>query len=137
MSRLKHAVAGVPVSAAMLRRVEAVTPDQLLEDAAALLLRGGLNQLPVIEDGRPVGVITRGDVATALAHAGPDARVAEAPQHQVVEVSPADSLDDVLAMLHETPDSVALVIDHGLPVGVITAETLAAYLALHQERQAA
>ncbi len=135
--QLKSAISGVPVSAAMLRRVEAVTPDQPLEDAAALLVRGGLNQLPVIDHGMPVGVITRSDVATALAHAGPEATVATAPQHQIVTVSPADSLDAVLDRLRQEPDSVALVVDHGLPVGVLTAEHLAAYVALHGQRRAA
>ncbi|HSD90358.1 MAG TPA: site-2 protease family protein [Kofleriaceae bacterium] len=132
MSQLKHALAGVPVSAAMLRRVEAVTPDQPLEDAASLLLRGGLNQLPVIDHGKAVGVITRSDVASALAHARPDATVATAPRHEIVEVTPADSLDSVLERLREHPDSIALVLDEGLPVGVLTAEHLAAYVALHQ-----
>jgi Zn-dependent protease/predicted transcriptional regulator len=135
--QLKSAISGVPVSAAMLRRVESVTPEQPLEDAAALLLSGGLNQLPVIDHGRPVGVITRSDVATALSHAGPDARVANAPRHGIVTVSPADSLDLVLDKLRQQPDSVALVVDHGQPVGVLTAEHLAAYVALHSHRRAA
>jgi Zn-dependent protease/CBS domain-containing protein len=131
--QLKSAISGVPVSAAMLRRVESVTADQPLEDAAALLVRGGLNQLPVMDHGKAVGVITRGDVATALAHAGPDATVATAPQHHIVTVSPADSLDVVLDQLRHEPDSVALVLDlAGAPVGVLTAEHLAAYVALHQ-----
>lgn len=137
LSQLKHAISGVPVSAAMLRRVEAVTPDQPLEDAAALLLRGGLNQLPVIDHGKPVGVITRSDVATALSHAGPTATVAEAPQHDVIMVSPADALDVVLDRLRAHPDAVALVMDEGVPVGVLTAEALASYVALHQPRRAA
>ncbi|HEX5061927.1 MAG TPA: site-2 protease family protein [Kofleriaceae bacterium] len=134
---LKTAISGVPVSAAMLRRVDSVSPEQPLEDAAAMLLRGGLNQLPVIDHGEPVGVITRSDVATALSHAGPDATVANAPQHAIVMVSPADSLDSVLDKLRQSPDSVALVVDHGHPVGVLTAEHLAAYVALHSQRRAA
>jgi Zn-dependent protease/CBS domain-containing protein len=135
--QLKSAISGVPVSAAMLRRVDSVSPEQPLEDAAAMLLRGGLNQLPVIDHGEAVGVITRSDVATALSHAGPEATVANAPQHEVVTVSPADSLDMVLDKLRQHPDSVALVVDHGLPVGVLTAEHLAAYVALHSQRRAA
>jgi Zn-dependent protease/CBS domain-containing protein len=131
---LRSAVAGVPVSAAMLRRVEVVTPDQPLEEAAALLVRGGLNQLPVIDHGAPVGVITRSDVATTLAHAGPEATVSEAPQHHILTVSPAEPLDQVLDRLRAEPEAVALVIDHGAPVGVLTAEHLAAYVALHQHR---
>jgi Zn-dependent protease/CBS domain-containing protein len=129
--QLKNAISGVPVSAAMLRRVESVTPEQPLEDAAALLLTGGLNQLPVIDHGQPVGVITRSDVASALARAGTEATVATAPKHDIVTVSPADSLDFVLDKLRQHPDAVALVVDHGQPVGVLTAEHLAAYVALH------
>jgi CBS domain-containing protein len=121
----------------MLRRVDAVTPQQPLEYAAALLLRGGLNQLPVIDHGMPVGVITRSDVASALAHAGPMATVADAPRHRIVTVSPAESLDTVLDRLRAEPDAMALVVDHGLPVGVLTAEALAAYVELHRERRAA
>jgi CBS domain-containing protein len=134
--QLKTAISGVPVSAAMLRRVEAVHPDQPLEDAAALLVRGGLNQLPVIDDGKPVGVITRKDVASVLAHAGPDATVATAPHHTIVTVSPADPLEEVLDRLRGEPDAVALVVDGGSPVGVLTAEHLAAYVALHQPGRA-
>jgi len=131
---LKHAIAGVPVSAAMLRRVSMGSPDQPLEDAAALLL--GQEQLPVIDHGTPVGVITRGDVATALAHAGPNATVAEAPRHEIVTVAPADPLDFVLDRLRQQPDSVALVVDHGVPVGMLTAEALAAYVAMHDKHAA-
>jgi CBS domain-containing protein len=102
-----------------------------------LLRAGGLEQRPVIDHGQPVGVITRADVATALAHAGPDATVASAPQHSIVTVSPGDALDEVLDKLREQPDAVALVVDHGHPVGVVTPEHLAAYVALHSQRHAA
>jgi CBS domain-containing protein len=133
---LKSALAGVPVSAAMLARVDTVRPDQPLEDAATLLLSGGQNQVPVVDHGQPIGVLTRGDVARALAVAGPNATVAAAPRHQVVTVAPADPLDVVLERLRESPDAVALVIDHGAPVGLLTAEHLAAYVQLHQKRAA-
>jgi len=133
---LKSALSGVPVSAAMLRRVETVTPDQPLEDAAALLLAGRQNQLPVVDHGRPVGVLTRSDVASALAHSDPRTPIASAPQHAVVMVDPAEPLDSVLDQLRASPDAVAVVIDHGTPVGLITAETLASYVALHDRRAA-
>jgi Zn-dependent protease len=131
---LKSALHGVPVSAAMLRRVSAVSPDQHLEDAAALLL--GQNQVPVLDHGRFVGVLTRRDVASALAKGGPMAPVADASTHDVVTVQPGDPLDLVLDRLRQSPDSVALVLDHGEAVGMVTAETLATYAALH-ERHAA
>jgi IMP dehydrogenase len=120
----------------MLRRVETVTPDQPLEEAAALLLSGGQNQLPVIDHGEPVGVLTRSDVASALAHADPRTPVGSAPQHQVVTVDPAEPLDHVLDRLRQSPDAVAVVVDHGTPVGLLTAESLVAYVEMHRRHAA-
>jgi CBS domain-containing protein len=133
---LRSALSGVPVSAAMLRRIETITPEQPLGEAAALLLSGGQNQLPVIDHGKPVGVLTRGDVASALAHADPNTPVASAPQHEVVTVDPSEPLDHVLDRLRQTPDAVAVVLDHGAPVGLLTAESLAAYVEMHRRHAA-
>jgi CBS domain-containing protein len=119
---------GVPVSAAILTRVAAVRPEQPLDEVAQLLVSGRHDLLPVIEHGRAVSVITRGDVAVGLERVGPRAPVAAAPSHHVVTVTPTDSLAHVLARLEASPDAVAVVIDHGGPVGVLTAASVAAYL---------
>jgi CBS domain-containing protein len=118
----------VPVSAAILTRVVAVRPEQTLDEAAQLLVSGRHDLLPVVDRGEPVGVITRQDVAAGLARVGPHGPIAAAPSHHVVTVVPSDSLAHVLERLHEMPDAVAVVIDHGGPVGVLTEATLIAYL---------
>src|SRR6185503_2916862 len=118
----------VPVSAAILTRVVAVRPEQTLDEVAQLFTSGRHDQLPVVDHGEPVAVITRQDVANGLASVGPPARVAAAPSHQVVTVMSTDPLAQVLERLHESPDSVAVVLDHGGPVGLLTEETLIAYL---------
>ena len=43
-----------------------VSPDAPLEEAAELIAKHKHNRLPVVEDGRLVGVITRLDVLDAL-----------------------------------------------------------------------
>ncbi|HEY1557470.1 MAG TPA: site-2 protease family protein [Kofleriaceae bacterium] len=134
---LKSALVGVPVSAAMVRRVEIVSPDEPLEHAASILLGGGQNQIPVVDHGRPVGVLTRGDVASALAHTGPDTPISAAHTHDIVTVGPSDPLDAVLDQLRHAPGSVAIVVDGGSAVGLVTAEGLAAYAELHGRRRAA
>ena len=133
---LHATLAGVPVTAAMLTRVEAVSPDQPLEDAAALILSRGQEQVPVVDHGQPVGVLTRDDIARGLAGAGSRAPVASAPRHDVVTVAASESLEDVLERLRESPESVAVVVDHGAPVGLVTQENLARYLALHARPRA-
>ena len=122
------ALATVPVSAAMLTRVPTVKPEQPLEDVAELFVGGRNAQLAVVEDGQPVGVVTRDDVALGIEQQGPHAHVADAPRHEVMTVSPSDSLADVLDQLRAAPECVAVVVDRGEPVGLLTFEKLAAYM---------
>ena len=46
---------------------DTVSPDTTVEDAARIIHESGHNRLPVVEDGRLVGVVTRLDVLGALA----------------------------------------------------------------------
>lgn len=121
------ALATVPVSAAMLHRVETVSPDQTIADAAQLCVRG-TQHVPVVEGGVALGVVTKDALAHALAEAGPRATIAMAEQRRVITVSPSASATEVLEHLRAHPDAVALVVDHGAPVGLLTAEQLEAYL---------
>ena len=51
----------------MTRRPDTVGPDTSVREAAHLIHESGHNRLPVVEDGRLVGVVTRVDVLGALA----------------------------------------------------------------------
>ena len=119
---------GVPVSAAILTRMVAVRPEQTLDEAAQLLVTGRHDLLPVVDHGEPVAVLTRQDVATGLERMGPHATVIAAPSHHVVTVVASEPLAHVLERLQEMPDSVAVVVDHSGPVGVLTEKELIAYL---------
>jgi len=127
------ALASVPISAVMLSRLQTVGAQQSLEDAASLFIGGRNHNVPVISNGTPIGVVTRDDVAYGIEKSGPTACIAEAPRHDVVTVSPSDTLADVLERLYAMPDAVAVVVDRGTPVGVLTYEHLMAYV----ERSAA
>lgn len=123
------ALASVPISAAMLSRVDAVGSGQTLGDAATLVARGTGPLAVIDDDGRPVGVVTRDALAHALVASGPRASIAFAACSNVVEVGPSASAEDVLARLRAQPDSVAMVVDNGSPVGMLTVEQLSRYLA--------
>ena len=109
----------------MLHRVPTVTPDQTLADAAQLCMRGSV---PVVSHGRALGVVTKDALAHALAESGPGATIAMAEQRGVITVGPSASATEVLDYLRAHPDTVALVVDHGAPVGLLTAEQLEDYL---------
>jgi CBS domain-containing protein len=51
----------------MTRNPDTVGPDVSAKEAARLIYESGHNRLPVVEDGRLVGVVTRLDVLGALA----------------------------------------------------------------------
>jgi CBS domain-containing protein len=112
----------------MLTRVDAVNAGQTLGDAATLVARGTAPLAVIDDDGRPVGVVTRNSLAHALTESGPRASIAFASCGNVVEVGPSASAEEVLARLRAQPDSVAMVVDNGSPVGMLTMEQLHGYL---------
>ena len=66
--RLKKAVAAT-ASQMMTADPATVGPDDDVHDAAHVIVETGHNRIPVVEDGRLVGVISRADVVRALAAA--------------------------------------------------------------------
>jgi len=122
------ALASVPVSAVMLSRLETVSAEQPIEDVVQLLVAGRHEQLPLTADGTLVGVVTRDDVATGLRESGPHAPLAAAPRHDVVIITPSDTLGDVFHRLRAAPDAIGLVVDHGAPVGLLTYDHLVEYI---------
>ncbi len=70
LSRFEHRLRKAFASDAadmMTRRPDTVGPDTTVRDAARLIHESGHNRLPVVEDDRLVGVVTRVDVLGALA----------------------------------------------------------------------
>lgn len=121
-------LATVPVSAVILTRLQTVSVEQPLEDVAQVLVAGGREQVPIVDGNEPVGVVTRRDLEAAVQVVGPRAPVAVAHRRGVVTVSPSDSLADVFWMLRAAPGTVAVVVDRGAPVGVVTFDDVLAYL---------
>lgn len=52
-----------PIDEVCTREIVAVGPDQRIEEAVALMSDHAVRRLPVVEDGRAVGVVTIGDLA--------------------------------------------------------------------------
>ena len=46
--------------------VQTVTPDTSVEDAVHLMQDNSIRRLPVVEDGKPVGIVSLGDLTTDL-----------------------------------------------------------------------
>lgn len=58
-----------PVSDIMKSRVYTISGDSSIEDASSMMIKHKINRLPVMDDGKLVGIITRGDIIRGLAEA--------------------------------------------------------------------
>lgn len=121
----------IPISAVILARTApsaAVTPEQSIEDVAEMFVAGKISEMPVIHHGVALGMLTRSAVGNSLEHDGPHTPVGLVALSDVVVVEPDTALDDVMHQLDDHPGAVALVIDHGAPIGMVTREELDAYM---------
>jgi CBS domain-containing protein len=64
--RLRHML-GTHAADVMTEEVVVTSPDAELEDVAALMVKQGVNPIPVVEGGRLVGIISRYDIVGMMA----------------------------------------------------------------------
>lgn len=55
-----------PVKDIMTKSIHAISPEDNLEDASAIMVKYNVNRLPVIDDGRLVGIVARSDIIRGL-----------------------------------------------------------------------
>jgi CBS-domain-containing membrane protein len=61
---------GRKVSDIMSREVVSAAPETSITDIAALLVQHRIKRLPIIQDGRVVGIVSRANIVEALAGSG-------------------------------------------------------------------
>jgi len=62
----RHGLGHAPVKAFMSTRVITVGPDASLEEIQNIMIRHNIGRLPVVEDGRIIGIVTRSNVIETL-----------------------------------------------------------------------
>src|SRR5262245_47850134 len=87
-----------------------VDPDQLLANALALMRRHGISGLPVVKEGRPVGILTNRDVRFER---NLEQRVADVMTTQLVTAPEGITLEASKELLHENRIEKLIVIDAG------------------------
>jgi len=117
----------IPTMAAVMTPFpHAVSPDDSIRHARALMVEHEVRHLPVLEEHRLVGIVTDRDLKRALDPAlglpsGDELFVRDVylPDPYVVDV--ADPLDEVLAEMTRRHVGSTLVTKHGRLVGIFTA----------------
>jgi CBS domain-containing protein len=116
----------------MITDFRSLHPDDSLTQAVEHVVAGFQQDFPVIEHDRLAGVLTRNDLVTALSRSGPQGRVADAMQRDVVTADPREMLQVALARLQNCGCHTMPVAENGRVVGLVTTDHLAEALMVHE-----
>jgi Zn-dependent protease/predicted transcriptional regulator len=128
----RASIQGLPVRAAMLTEFHQLDVDDTLRRAVGHLMAGSQQDFPVIENGVPVGVLTRDRLVDAIGRRGMDAPVGAVIERDQTHVEASDPLDTVLAGLRQGGRGALPVTDHGALVGLLTLDNVGDLLLVRQ-----
>lgn len=114
------------VEQVMVTGVPTVSVGKTVSDAIAIMLEHDVNLLPVVNDGRLVGLITMRDLLRAL----PYRPIADVMQQGLVTATPSMPITGVYALMDELQTGQLPVVDQGRIVGIITREGILRELGL-------
>jgi len=120
----------------MSKRVrDAMTPNvwtarmsQTLAEAAQVMKGEDVGSVPVVEDGRLVGIVTDRDIVTRVVAEGRDPQavhVDDVASRNLVTVRPEDDLDDALMLMAQHQVRRLPVVDDGRLVGMLAQADIA------------
>jgi CBS domain-containing protein len=113
---------GTSIKEVMTRDVRACEPNATIADAAKLMAQEDVGPVPIVEDGRLVGIITDRDIVVRVVAEGRDPNattVKEIASTDLVTVSPSDDLDEVLNLLAERQVRRLPVVEGDRLVGIV------------------
>jgi Zn-dependent protease/predicted transcriptional regulator len=124
----KSTLGDVPVSGAMMTHYETLSPLNSIKHVTDLIIAGSQQDFPVVDRGRIVGIVTRGDVVKALAERGGQGFVSSIMRRDFQALTATDLLSAAadkmqLGGLHTVP-----VLSDGQLVGLLTLENIGEYL---------
>ncbi|MEE1888362.1 HPP family protein [Pseudomonas carassii] len=138
---LQRSLGGITARSVMSRDVQAATPATTLEQAWRMLAEHHLKTLPVLEDGRLVGIVSLSDLVGAAMARGrfswrglfrrQPVHLEQVMSRRVVSVDGAQPLERLLPLLSEQGLHCLPVLDGERLVGVITQTDLIAGLKRH------
>lgn len=108
------------VSEIMTQNPVTVTPTTCLRKAVAVMEKHKIGGMPVIENGRLVGIITSRDIRRSH----PNRLVADAMTKKVITVSPDSTLWEAKKLIDHYGIERLVVVEENIPVGIITKSRL-------------
>ena len=113
---------GTSIKEIMTRDVRACEPNATVADAAKVMAQEDVGPVPIVEDGRLVGIVTDRDIVVRVVAEGRDPNattVKEIASTDLVTVSPGDDLDEALKLLAERQVRRLPVVEGDRLVGIV------------------
>jgi CBS domain-containing protein len=103
-----------------------VTPDDSIESAARIMRDEDTGAVPVVQNGRPIGMITDRDIVIrAIADGGANRTVREVVTDRLVSVSPETSTREAAELMSEHQIRRLPVVENDRLVGIVSLGDLA------------
>ena len=103
----------------IIRDLHTITPDTTVEEAERLMRENNIAGLPVVEDGKLVGILTNRDIRFFL---GKKIKVSELMTKDVITAEEGITLEDAVKIMHKHRIEKLPIVRDGKIVGLITAK---------------
>jgi Zn-dependent protease/predicted transcriptional regulator len=120
----RSTLSGLPVRAAMVTDFHSLDAQDHLQRAVDYLMSGAQQDFPVLENGAPVGILTRSDLVRALQQQGTVAAVGDVIRRDHEYADAGEPLEDAVQRMRERSRSALPVIHRGGLVGMLTLENV-------------
>jgi Zn-dependent protease/predicted transcriptional regulator len=130
--RLREGLRGLPVSVAMQHDFKTLSPEDCLSDVSRMALDGFQHVFPVVEEGRPVGLLTHKRLLEGLAQWGPETPVGKVMLRDLNVVGETARLQDVLDHMISHSYRTTAIVKEGLLVGLVSPETIREFVLLRK-----
>jgi tRNA nucleotidyltransferase (CCA-adding enzyme) len=116
----QHVRPSTTVRQIMSYGVRTLSPTDTVSEAATVMTRYGHEGFPVVEDGKIVGVLTRGEIDKALHHKLAGTAIRQFMRKGSFYVTPNDSVEKLQALMMKEGLGQVPVADEGKVIGIVT-----------------
>jgi CBS domain-containing protein len=112
----------------MTGNVRTVDASATIVEAARMLAEAGVGSLPVVEDGRPIGIVTDRDLVVRVLAAGDDptsVRVRQIVSSPLVSIASDRSVDEAIFLMSSNRIRRLAVVDEGRLTGLVSQADIA------------
>jgi CBS domain-containing protein len=119
---------GTSIKEVMTSQVKACEPNTTVADAAKVMAKEDVGPVPIVEEGRLIGIVTDRDIVVRVVAEGRDpssTTVGEIASRDLVTVSPDDELDAALKQLAQNQVRRIPVVEGDRLVGIVAQADIA------------